>query len=125
MGLGLAKGRNTYAFDEGIDSALIEQAKARNVSAQELAENIMNEGLEQIKAGSFLLEAWEALSAREQQVCALTCLGYTNRQIAGRLGISPETIKTHIQSVLRKFNMHGKAEMQVKMKDWDFSDWEK
>jgi DNA-binding CsgD family transcriptional regulator len=125
MGLRSAKGKHTYAFDEGIDTALVEQAKIRNVSAQDLAANIMSTGLEEMRTSTFLMEAWESLSGREQQVCALTCRGYTNRQIAGRLGISPETIKTHIQNVLRKFNLHGKAEMQVKLKDWDFSDWEK
>src|SRR3972149_3913351 len=35
-----------------------------------------------------LYQRWLSLSPRDQDVIALTCLGYTNRQIAFRLGIS-------------------------------------
>jgi DNA-binding CsgD family transcriptional regulator len=31
-----------------------------------------------------LYERWQKLSLREQDVTALTCLGYTNRQIAAK-----------------------------------------
>ena len=37
---------------------------------------------------------WQSLSPCEQDVTALTCRGYANRQMAARLGISPEMVKT-------------------------------
>lgn len=45
---------------------------------------------------------WEKLSYREQQVAALAAQNFTNRMIAGRLGISPETTKTHMGHILKK-----------------------
>jgi DNA-binding CsgD family transcriptional regulator len=70
-----------------------------------------------------LLARWGFLSAREQQVAALTCLNFTNRQIAARLRITPETAKTHVRNVLRKFDLHSKAELRRALADWDFSAW--
>jgi DNA-binding CsgD family transcriptional regulator len=57
-------------------------------------------------------------------VTALTCLGYTNRQIAARLVLSPETVKTHLRNVLRKFDLPTKAELRRALADWDFGDWD-
>ena len=60
---------------------------------------------------------------REQQIAALACMNYTNRQIAAHLFISPETVKTHMRNVLRKFDLHSKAELRQTLGDWDFSSW--
>ena len=66
---------------------------------------------------------WESLSQREQEVTAFTCLGLTNRQIAARLSLSPETIKSHIRSVLKKFGLNSKDELRHILADWDFKGW--
>ena len=55
---------------------------------------------------------------------ALVCLGYTNRQIAARLVISVETVKSHIRNILYKFNLHSKRELGLLLGDWDFSAWD-
>ena len=64
---------------------------------------------------------WDELSAREQQVAALACLACTNRQIAARLSISGETVKTHMRNVLFKFGLHSKEELRHLLADWDFA----
>jgi DNA-binding CsgD family transcriptional regulator len=58
-----------------------------------------------------------------KQVVALTCLGCTNRQIAARLHLSPETIKTHLRHAQRKFGVASKAELRLWLASWDFRDW--
>jgi DNA-binding CsgD family transcriptional regulator len=50
-------------------------------------------------------------------------LNFTNRQIAARLMITPDTAKTHVRNVLRKFDLHSKAELRRALADWDFSAW--
>ena len=67
--------------------------------------------------------SWDALSPREKQVAALVCAGLTGRQIAARLVISPETIKTHVRHILRKFNLSSRRELRRLLTDWDFSPW--
>ncbi len=45
-------------------------------------------------------QRWTMLSQREQEVAVLICLGLTNREIAEKLFISPDTVKSHIKNIL-------------------------
>jgi len=72
-----------------------------------------------------LWEKWNYLSRRERDVTALTCLGYTNAQMAARFELSIETIKTYVQNVLHKLHLRNKADLRVLFANWDFSDWER
>jgi DNA-binding CsgD family transcriptional regulator len=71
------------------------------------------------------LARWEGLTPRQQQVAALACLNFTNRQIAARLGISPQTVKAHMRNLLHRFDLHSKAELRQALSDWDFSEWQR
>jgi DNA-binding NarL/FixJ family response regulator len=71
-----------------------------------------------------LYDRWLALSAREQDVVALTCLGYKNQQIAFRLGLSVTTVKSYIQKVCYKLRLQSKVEIRVAFANWDFSAWQ-
>ena len=71
-----------------------------------------------------LYDRWLAFSAREQDVVALTCLGYKNQQIAFRLGLSVTTVKSYIQNVCYKLDVHSKTEIRLAFVDWDFGEWE-
>ena len=44
----------------------------------------------------------ETLTEREVEVLQLLAFGYTNRDIAGRLFISPDTVKTHLEHIYQK-----------------------
>ncbi len=70
-----------------------------------------------------LYDRWLALSGREQDVVALTCLGYKNQQIAFRLGLSVTTVKSYIQKVCYKLRLQSKVEIRVAFANWDFGAW--
>lgn len=70
-------------------------------------------------------QLWLHLSPREQDVTALTCLKYTNRQIAARLGLSADTVRTYLVTVVHKLNLDNKADLRVFFAGWDFSEWER
>lgn len=55
--------------------------------------------------------AHHALTAREHQVLRLLFDGASTRSMAARLGVSTNTVRTHVASVLRKLGAHdrGKA----------------
>jgi DNA-binding CsgD family transcriptional regulator len=89
----------------------------------ELIQDLLAAGLTQYYSSDFLLDQWETLSPRERDVAALVCLGYTNKQIAARLHISPETVKSYLSNVLIKFNLHTRSELRLSLKHWDFSAW--
>jgi DNA-binding NarL/FixJ family response regulator len=51
----------------------------------------------------------ESLSAREREVLQGIVNGETNKEIAARLGISPRTVETHRESVMRKLEIRTVA----------------
>jgi DNA-binding NarL/FixJ family response regulator len=51
-----------------------------------------------------------ALTARELEVLGLIASGLVNKQIAQRLGLSLNTVRNHVQSVLYKLQAHSKLE---------------
>ncbi len=99
-------------------------ARREHRTEKELATELLWMALVQRGAAEGYLHRWEALSRREQQVTALVCLGYTNAQIASRLVLSQETVKSHIRNVLYKFDLRSKAALRRALADWDFSAWQ-
>lgn len=50
------------------------------------------------------------LSRREQEILALLADGLVNKQIAARLGISTNTVKTHLELLFAKLGVATRAE---------------
>jgi DNA-binding CsgD family transcriptional regulator len=112
-----------YQISESLYVTLNTLAKHEGRSAQELIPDLVAAGLNQYRSIDKHWSNWESLSQREQEITAFTCLGWTNRQIAARLSLSPDTIKTHIRRVLKKFGLNSKDELRHTLEDWDFSSW--
>jgi DNA-binding NarL/FixJ family response regulator len=51
----------------------------------------------------------QTLSEREQEILQLLAFGYTNRDIAGRLFISPDTVKTHLEHIYQKLGANDRT----------------
>ena len=58
-------------------------------------------------------QALPPLSGREEEVLKLLATGETNRQIARRLSVSEETIKSHVASILRKLAVPDRTRAAV------------
>lgn len=110
--------------DQNLILSLERLAQREQRTETELASELLSMALIKRKEADANLQLWETLSPREQQVTALICLGYTNPQIAARLKLSQQTVKTHVRNVLYKFNLSSKAEMRHILADWDFSAWQ-
>ncbi len=116
--------RRLYGLDDRVFRAVHELAEREQRSENEVASTLLAFALEHRLAADENLERWWSLTPREQQVVALACKQYTNRQIAGLLVISTETVKTHIRNSVRKFGLRTKLELQQALEDWDFSGWD-
>lgn len=51
------------------------------------------------------------LSQREREVLARVAAGRSNKAIAEELYVSPNTVKSHVASLLRKLNVHTRAQL--------------
>lgn len=60
----------------------------------------------------------EALSARELQVLRLVAEGRSNQEIAESLIVSPTTVKSHVQNILRKLNASDRTQASVQAVRW-------
>jgi DNA-binding NarL/FixJ family response regulator len=59
-------------------------------------------------------QGFEPLTSRERAVLRLVCLGASNREIAGSLVISENTVRVHLQSIFRKLNLKNRREARKK-----------
>ena len=126
--LGLLRTRRSprwryFALEESLHTALEQRADQEQRPAEEIQSELVAAGLARLQTVDWLKKCWGNLSRREQEVTALTCLQYTNRQMAGRLHISVETVKTHMSNALIKFGLHSKTELRQALSGWNFSEW--
>jgi DNA-binding CsgD family transcriptional regulator len=113
-----------FELDERLRLEVAELAARERRPPGEVQADLLAAAVAHRHATDRLWRRWQSLSPREQQACALACLGYTNRQIAARLGVAEETIKTHLRNALLKFDLHGKVELRLALAEWDFSGWD-
>jgi DNA-binding NarL/FixJ family response regulator len=69
--------------------------------------------------------AWRAaraghrLSRRQREVARLAGEGLTNREIAARLSLSEDTVKTHLNTIYKKLGLTNRRELET----WPFKKW--
>ncbi len=57
------------------------------------------------------------ISQRELEVLVLLAAGRSNKEIAGQLSVSPNTIKTHVASVFDKLNVNRRTEAILRARE--------
>ncbi len=118
--------------DAPADVVSVIRAGARGYLTKDLSGPELVDGLRRIHGGDavfsprlagFVLETFasfapadldpdlDQLTPRELEVLQLIARGYTYKEIAGRLYISPKTIESHVSSVLRKLQCSNRNEL--------------
>ena len=100
------------AYDSGAVDGLVSKS---------CAVEVLERTLRRLLAGERVVEGWvrrperrapageEPLTAREQEVLRLIVAGATTSVISRTLGVSTNTVRTHVQNVLRKLNVHHRT----------------
>jgi DNA-binding CsgD family transcriptional regulator len=99
-------------------------AEREQRTPEELADKILIDAMRGQLTQEENFQRWQSLTRREQEVAALICMNYTTRQIAAKLHISPETVKTHVERVLAKFDVPDRNILRLMLSGWDFGGWD-
>jgi DNA-binding NarL/FixJ family response regulator len=57
------------------------------------------------------------ISPREQEVFLLLAKGFTNQGIANCLGITKDTVKTHMHNIMEKFAASDRTQLVIKVRN--------
>ena len=113
----------TFHADQELLAAIREAAQEQGRTEDEVWMDFVRSGHDQYLQTGELETRWDALTEREQEVTALACLGQRNYEIAETLGISYETVKSHLQNIFSKFDIRSRKELRIALKDWRFEEW--
>ncbi len=53
----------------------------------------------------------KSITPREKEVLKLVCEGLSNKEIASRLSLSEQTVKSHLSSLFKKFNVKSRTHL--------------
>ena len=123
IGLRSKSGPRTFELTESLYTTLSTLAQHEGRPEDELLPELLAAGLTQYHSTSKAWQEWLSLTPREKDVAALACLGYTNREIANRQGVSLNTVKSQMRNVLSKFEVRNRVKLRQKLAGWDFSAW--
>lgn len=102
-------GADGYLLKDTEPDTLLSQLKRITQGEVILSDSIKNLLLERQSSQSPI----DSLTDREIDVLRLVATGLSNKQIAGQLFISEETVKVHIRNLLRKLNVHSRVAATV------------
>jgi len=118
-----AERRRPVQIDVELAESVQQLAAAERRAPEDLAADLLRLGLRRYALEGENQRHWQTLSPREQEVAALLCLGLSSGDVARRLVISPQTVKSHIRAVLHKFGVHSRKELRLLLAEWNFSAW--
>ena len=118
-------GMQQYKLDERLHSLIEEMAEKENRPEQEITARLLESALQEHGTSQDMWKCWQTLSHRQQEVTALFCLGYSTLEIATKLDVSINTVKTYLRNILKGFDLNEKTELLIALRDWDFSAWDK
>ncbi len=113
--LALAAGASGYVVKSAADSELLSAIRSvhrgRTVLDPGLAALVVQGALGKKAVGSQAGGPANPLSPRERDVLELVAQGYTNQQIADRLGLSVKTVETYRSRLVEKLGLRSRADL--------------
>jgi DNA-binding CsgD family transcriptional regulator len=124
---GLPWVKRAFPLDDQLFEAVQRLSEQDGRPPEELAADLVAIALAQREQLGIALEHWQALTLREQQIAAMVCLNYTDPQMAARLRITANTVRSHVRKLLSKFQVQTRSGLRMLLSEsagWDFAAWE-
>lgn len=101
----LLKSADPQAIVEAIEEVAAGGAPMTGTIARMVIERFCH--APEVHAGPVLPDAVNSLSRRESEVLAALASGYRYKEVAARLGVSHNTIRSHVRHIYEKLHVHG------------------
>ena len=115
--------QRSFALEGDLLVSLEQLARYRGTTPSKVAADLLERELQSVEVERETWEKWQSLTEREQQVAALICLQYRTQQIAARLQIAPETVRSHVHNILHKMDLPNRIALRQLLAGWNFSSW--
>ncbi len=106
-------GANGYCSKDASPDRLLQSIRHVLAGRYVLGQRVLSPVEAQQVIGQIEEDQADILSPREREILQYVALGYSNKAIAGRLGISEQTVKNHMTAVLRKLDLRDRTQAAI------------
>lgn len=111
----LAAGASGYLLKQTPPDKLLEAIEELHRGGSPMSTQIARRVVEVFQQAGPSAEATAELSPREKDIIARLAKGYLYKEIASQLGISIETVRTHIHNTYEKLHVRSRTEAVMKV----------
>jgi DNA-binding NarL/FixJ family response regulator len=111
----LAAGASAYLLKQTPPAKLLEAITELHHGGSPMSTQIARRVVEAFRPSGTGDEATADLTAREKEIIGLLGKGYLYKEIASQLGISVETVRTHIHNTYEKLHVRTRTEAVMKV----------
>jgi two-component system response regulator NreC len=110
----LQAGAKGYLLKDSADTELIDAVSAiaagKSFFSPAVASVMLDDYVRRL-AEKGIVDRYESLSEREREIFQLIAEGYSNKETADLLSVSPSTVETHRAHIFEKLDVHNTAEL--------------
>jgi DNA-binding NarL/FixJ family response regulator len=110
----LKAGANGYLVKSGPPKALLDAVRDVSAGGSPMSSHIARKVVQHFQTVSRSDAESENLSPREQQVLALLSSGFLYKEIADKLQIGVETVRTYVKNICQKMHVRNRLEAVAK-----------
>lgn len=108
-------GAMSYVLKSSSDEELLKALKSLSNGENYIDQNIKitKSDIQQINSDGVDVDlaGYNSLSKREKEIFPLIALGYSNKEIAGKMFISTKTVEAHKASIIRKLKLDSRTDL--------------
>jgi DNA-binding NarL/FixJ family response regulator len=105
----LQAGVSGYLLKDATPDALVDAARNAVEGHATIHPHLTKTLIDEVRQGEPEVEV-SALSKRERQILQMVANGKTTKEVARDLGISPHTVKTHLERIFEKLGANDRAQ---------------
>jgi len=110
----LAAGATGYVLKKTPPAQLLEAIRDLCNGGSPMSDRIARKVVEVFRQMGVSSKEMDNLSEREMEILSYVAKGYADKEIADRLSISSETVRTHLRNTYRKLHVRSRTEAMAK-----------